>query len=244
MTSTAAFGAPGFAPRRLKGLGHRHGFAVRRLERYREPLDGLTDRQLLRRYMRYLRGADRAQAWVDEEATNNACGLLQQQMGRLHVAHQELRKRDLDPPSREEAYLHMRGVEVYARNRKTWEAAKGWPMEKLSEEMERAISRGMEDGGLGPVLHQRVEILAAQLAQRERMLGTRNGREHHRERLILANVAAHVANALNPKDPLHGPAQGYYRDRLWEALERWREAEEIPGDGWPITEETQAITQD
>lgn len=185
MTSTAAFGAPGFAPRRLKGLGHRQGRAVRRFERYREPLEGLTDRQLLRRYMRYLRGADRAQAWVDEGATNNACGLLQQQMGRLHVANQELRKRGLEPPSREEAYLHMRGVEVYDGNRPTWEAAKGWTVERLSREMERAISRGMKDGGLGPVAHQRVEILNAQIVQRERMHGQRNGREHRRERLIL-----------------------------------------------------------
>lgn len=186
MTSTAAFGAPGFAPRRLKGLGHSQGPAVRRLERYRGWLEGLTDRQLLRRYMRYLRGADRAQAWVDEEATNNACGLLQQQMGRLHVAHQELRTRDLEPPSREEAYLHMRGVEVYDRNRRVWEAAKSWPVRKLSEELKAVTARGIEDGGLGPVAHQRAEILNAQLVQRQRMTGARNGREHTRERLILA----------------------------------------------------------
>jgi hypothetical protein len=139
--SVALFGVPDLP---VPPLQFNTAEAAARVQKHRRRLQPLNDRQLLNRYERYLRGADRAVAWVSIQRTMNATGLLQQQLARLKAARDELAFRVIRPPKRWEAYLHQRVRETYAVNEGVLECltnGRGWPTSRVEAELEETAAR-------------------------------------------------------------------------------------------------------
>lgn len=165
--SIRVFGVEGFNPSLLRRTSD---LSRARLRRYRKEIEDLNDRQLLRRYMQYLRAADRAQHWKSFQRCLNSLGLFQQMLGRLYVAHKEVRDRDLEVPTRAEAYLMGREVEVRDGNFDVHEEAWDWSEERLEDELER-VQDEMADDPESVALAQRWELLMAHLLHRRRQAG-------------------------------------------------------------------------
>ena len=144
--------------------------SVVRVREHRRRLQRLTDRQLLNRYERYLRGADRAVAWVSIQRTMNATGLLAQQLERLKAARDELAFRVIRPPRRWEAYLHQGVGETYPDNEDLLQCMtnglRSIAAEEVAEDLDATAARLREEPTRREDHQRWMMLLALQEAQR------------------------------------------------------------------------------